>query len=396
MAKVHLISLFVSFFVLSAFTYPVNAQFPSDSAQVYLLTASPGEETYAAFGHSAIRVSDRTRGMDFVYNYGTFDFTTPNFYWKFSTGRLLYSLSIQEYNNFLYAYQSWGQAIYQQKLLLTNKEKWQLIMNLQTNYRPENRYYRYDFFKDNCATRIRDIIQKSVDGKILYDSTYISKNQSFRQLIEPYLNRQPWTFFGINILLGKGTDSLATLTDYMFLPEHMRDLYTRTRIMSGDTIRQIMEPPVELFPTTLSFPKPSPLTSPVTVLWFAFLLTALLTWWEIKKKKYFRIFDFILFLTIGLLGALILFLMTLSLHKVLEYNYNIVWANPLCLLIAVGIFVKNAKYRLVLSVIYGAMLILFIPVSFFIMQDIPEAAYPLISILLLRTLLIFRRVRNNL
>jgi hypothetical protein len=389
--------IFAFLLVASFFQNQVKAQFLSDSAKVYLLTASPGEETYAAFGHSAIRVADPARGMDFVFNYGTFDFSTPHFYWKFSTGRLLYSLSVQEYQHFLMSYQSWGQAIYQQKILLTNKEKWQLINNLETNYQPENRYYRYDFFKDNCATRIRDIIEKSVDGKIVYDSSYITKNQSFRQLIAYYLDRQPWAFFGINILLGKGTDSLATLRDYMFLPEHMRDLYTRTKILRGDSLSPIMEAPVELFPTTLNFQKPSPLTLPVTVFWYIFIIIAIVSYCELKNGKRLRALDFSLFLIIGLLGALILFLMIFSLHKVLEYNYNIVWANPAGLFIAAGVLLKTKPlwYQYLLMAFLG-LLIMFIPVSFVIGQDIPSAAYPIICILILRILLISNVIKRAL
>jgi hypothetical protein len=375
------------FFFFLAFLHPVKAQYPSDSIQFYLLTASPGEETYAAFGHSAIRVADPVHGTDLAYNYGTFDFSTPHFYWKFITGKLMYSLSIQRFEHFRDAYQSWGQAIYQQKINLTNKEKWQLLNNLRINYHPRNRYYRYDFFRDNCATRIRDMIQKSVDGKVLYDSGYVTQNQNFRQLISTYLNNEPWTFFGINLLLGKGSDSIATLTDYMFLPEHMRDLYTRTKIARGGSVSFITEKPVELFPTMLSFPKPNPFTSPVTIFWLVFIIMAILTYWEYRKGICFRGLNFFLFFVVGLLGCLFLFLTTCSLHKVLTQNYNIVWANPLSLVIAVGFFFKSKPaWHRNLILFYSLLLVLFIPVSFFITQDIPGAAYPLMGILILRAM----------
>ncbi|HEX2933973.1 MAG TPA: DUF4105 domain-containing protein, partial [Bacteroidales bacterium] len=94
-----LISLFL---VLSPLA--VSAQYPTDSARISLITLTPGEETYAAFGHSAIRVSDPRQGFDYVYNYGTFDFDTPNFYLKFSFGRLLYCLSMSNYSDFAEAY----------------------------------------------------------------------------------------------------------------------------------------------------------------------------------------------------------------------------------------------------------------------------------------------------
>ncbi len=351
-----------------------RAQTPADSAQIYLITASSGTETYAAFGHSAIRVYDPTRNYDVVYNFGTFDFSTPNFYPKFGWGRLMYYLSKAHYEHFLEAYQSEGQAIYLQKFNLTNEEKWQFINNLETNYLPQNRYYRYDFFYDNCATRIRDIVEKSINGKLVYDSTYITKPTTFRQLIESDLGRTPWNFFGINILMGKGTDSIANLRNYMFLPLHMRNIFEDARVNRGDTVVALTEAPVELFPSTLTFQKPGIFELPEVIMCLFLLLVIGLTYWGYKKNLRFRVFDFFLFFITGVLGLLVAALATSSLHSVLHHNSNLFWTNPVNLIVAVGLLFRCQKkwFSYALGV-YLLVLLIFIPISFFIMQDIPLA-----------------------
>ncbi len=400
--------LLLSVFLYSGNIHKVQAQFPSDSTQIYLLTVSWGDDPSSAFGHSAIRVFDPVRGNDVVYGYGTYDFETPNFYFNFTIGKLLYSLSKASYDNFYYAYQSYGQALYEQKFNLTNKEKETLISNLEVNYQPENRYYRYDFFFDNCATRIRDIIEKSVDGKLIYDSTYVKKPLTFRQLIRPNYNNVPWLNFGIDLVFGTVTDRLATVTGYMFLPEHMMNIYNNTSIVKGALIRPLTQKAHELFASRLTFEAPSKLFSPASLLALAFILFLAITILGYLKKSYNRWIDFPLFLLFGVLGLLMLFLMVASLHEELWYNFNIVWASPLGLLIAAGVLLRsNSLWFKYILWFYIIVLTLFIPISFLIPQEISVAAYPLMGILWLRSLhilqsrfypeksLLFLRIRSR-
>jgi hypothetical protein len=360
--------------LIFSFVNNISAQYPADSAEIYLITASSGSETYAAFGHSAIRVYDHTRNYDVVYNFGTFDFSTEYFYFKFGFGRLMYFLSKKQYEHFVYEYQYYGQALYLQKFNLTNKEKWQLISNLEKNYLPENRYYRYDFFYDNCATRIRDIIETSLDEKIIYDSTYVTKTETFRQLIAYDLGRTPWTFFGINILMGKGTDSIAKLRNYMFLPLHMKNIFGQSKVLRGDSIVPLTEKPVELFPTTLVFAKPQFIMLPEVIIGILFLLVLVATLWGYRNNPQFRWFDFILFLGTGLLGLLVAILTIWSMHSVLHHNANLFWANPIHLIFAFCILTNcKKKWFRYLAGVYAFILMVFVTISFFIMQDIPLA-----------------------
>jgi hypothetical protein len=378
----------LAFFVALYVFFPlVRAEESSvaDSADFYIFTATPGEELYATFGHSALRVVNYTRQYDVVYNWGTFDFDTPHFYLKFGTGRLMYFLSIADYEHFLSFYRENGQGIYEQKLNLTSREKARLLHNLADNYTEANRYYRYDFFYDNCATRIRDIIEKSVDGKLVYDTTYVKNNSSFRHLLGTRLTSSPWIYFGMNILIGSNGDRIAAMRDYMFLPEHLKNLCTSAKVISGDSVRLLTSPPKELVKPTLVFETPSTMESPLMICWILFIVILAVTVWEYKSNRNFRLLDVFLFLTTALIGVLIAWLWSTSLHVCLHNNLNIVWANPIGLLIVIGLnkVGKAAWLRIVVWAYIVALLVL-IPASFFLTQEMHSAAYPIIGIMLVR------------
>ncbi|MFW6275429.1 MAG: DUF4105 domain-containing protein, partial [bacterium] len=145
-------------FIALFFSGKVVPQTLSDESEITLLTASPGDELYSVFGHSAVRVVDSINQLDMVFNYGTFDFNTPNFYLKFIRGKLLYKLSAYPTRYFILEYQSEGRALFEQTFNLTTNEKQRVYDFLMENAKPENAYYHYDFFYDNCATRIRDLV----------------------------------------------------------------------------------------------------------------------------------------------------------------------------------------------------------------------------------------------
>jgi hypothetical protein len=369
---------------------------PSDSIQIYLLTASQGEETYAAFGHSALRVCIPQKEIDYVFNYGTFNFDTPHFYFKFSTGRLLYSLSIQKGEPFLDSYNTWGQAIYEQKLLLNQSECEKLFHLLIENHEEENRYYRYSFFYDNCATRIRDIVEKSTEGRVIYDTTFIKSPKTFRQLISPYLGYTPWIEFGIDLLLGTGTDNVATPAQYMFQPKYLKDMFASARIINGDSVRMLTESPRELFPTKLTFEKPGFMGSPLSIFMILWLVILMISIFQLKKNWKLIWLDRFIFIVTGLLGFLMAFLWIWSLHREVENNFNIFWASPINMLIAVCLFIKPSYHWLKkLLLIFTIMISLFIPCSFLFTQVFPAGAYFICLILVTRSLVLYKTLKPS-
>lgn len=354
--------LFLTFFGLNN---TCNAQYPSDSAKIYMITVSPGEEIYSCFGHSAIRVSDSRYGVDMTYGYGTFDFTTPYFYEKFVYGRLLYCLSEDRFDDFMSEYKSTGQEVYQQSLNLTNQEKYKLILNLQNNYRPENRWYRYDFLYDNCATRIRDIIEKSVEGRVLYDSAFAKNKVSFRELLMKSLENSPWVSLGINTMLGIGSDKVAPVKDYMFLPTYLMQIFPNAIIVSGHSDHPLAGKPYLLLKGTLQTERPNIFNSPEIYFIIFVVISILASFWGTHKKIHANWFDVFLFSITGLVGLIFLSIWIGSLHKVMACNINILWANPLNLIIVfMALFSANRLKRSgYLIVLFAGMFILYFPIS---------------------------------
>ena len=137
---------------------PAAAQELSTKARVMLLTVSPGhEELYAAFGHSAIYIHDPEKHIDKVYNYGTYYYNQPHFYLNFARGYLLYGLSVSTYDRFQGYYAYFNRQVVAQVLDLSLEQRQQVFDFLENNALPENSMYYYDYFYDNCATRIRDV-----------------------------------------------------------------------------------------------------------------------------------------------------------------------------------------------------------------------------------------------
>ncbi|HWJ28198.1 MAG TPA: DUF4105 domain-containing protein, partial [Flavisolibacter sp.] len=147
----------------------VARSFAQDSCdlRITLLTCAPGSELYSTFGHTALRVQDEHAGLDLVFNYGTFVFD-DDFYMKFIRGKLLYSLSVENFDDFIYEYKLESRSVQEQVLQLSCQEKQQLFHALQVNARPENRDYKYDFLFDNCTTRARDIVARNTAQPVVY------------------------------------------------------------------------------------------------------------------------------------------------------------------------------------------------------------------------------------
>jgi hypothetical protein len=114
----------------------------SEIAQISVITCGPGRDLYASFGHSAFRVQDSAQGIDYVYNYGTFDFNAPNFYYNFAIGRPIFILSASKFSDFLYSYQLENRWVKEQILALTSFEKNDLFRFLENNRKLENRSYK--------------------------------------------------------------------------------------------------------------------------------------------------------------------------------------------------------------------------------------------------------------
>jgi len=329
--------------LLLTFSVVSNAQQITPNAKISLLTCSSGEELYSTFGHSAIRIKDTTTGQDIVFNYGVFDFDTPHFYWKFVRGKLMYKLAIHSTYRFIQVYNNEGRSVIEEQFNLTKNEKAQLISYLKKNYKPENRYYLYDFFYKNCSSIIWDVVKPRIDTKLNFDSAAY-KPKTFRQMLHPSLENMPWSRFGIDIALGLPADKTAGFVEQMFLPSHLSENMShtyRSNLANGSKKLLLKEKTIiEKNQNNLY----SGFFTPTLVFW-GILIFFLILSIALPSSKITKTADYIFFSLQGLLGLLLLFLWFGTDHSAMNTNMNLFWANPIALILVVLMRVRRHKLK---------------------------------------------------
>lgn len=332
-----------------------------DHIRISLLTCGPAdEEIWEVFGHTAVRVIDSANRTDLVFNYGTFEFG-PDFEIQFMRGKLNYCLAVEQFNDFMQEYVQAKRSVEEQVLLLDWKQKEHVYDFLQWNAEPGNRYYKYDFFFDNCATRIRDIFPKpQVFGKAFHFGNALPQGRqlSFRDIINQYFYRDQWTRMGVNLLLGSKIDKPMSNTDIMFLPDYLRD-GVGGGMVNG---RKIAAPAVLILPGSNG-------ALPAGTDW-AFIVSSILAILTIAGLVItpLRILGKImttsfLFVT-GLLGCLILVMWFGTDHQGCGDNFNILWCLPTNLIIAFFNPKGKGKYALIaMGLIFVSLLLHFFKIQ---------------------------------
>ncbi|WP_197031889.1 Lnb N-terminal periplasmic domain-containing protein [Hymenobacter swuensis] len=294
----------------------------NDTLAISLLTCAPGSETYALFGHSALRVTNPGRGLDHVYNYGTFDFRTSNFYWRFLRGDLRYSLSASSFAEFREAYRQENRAVTEQVLALRQPEARLLHQQLETTLQSPARFYRYQFFTDNCTTRLLGHLRSVTQAQPLR-YTYADSAIRYRQLLAPYLAPAPWVSFGMNIGLGMPADRYASFEHRLFLPlELQRALAHASRL--GRPFVQQTRP---LLNVTLP-PRPPQVFTPLFCLVGLGLLLLLAQLLPTSYSLVPRVLHSSFLAAAGLLGCFLVGLQLISLHSPVHTNYQVLWLQP--------------------------------------------------------------------
>jgi len=352
-------------------------------AEVYLLTCGPGTETYSVYGHSALRIVIPEKESNLVYNWGVFDFNTPNFAWKFAKGRLNYSLGISTYDNFLRDYYLEKRWVVSQKFNLEAHEIEKLFQLIAENLKPENITYRYDFFFDDCSTRIRDLIEKSIGEDLVWPPEEESKNMpTFRQLTGKYEKVFPWTEMGIDLLMGSPGDKKASFRERMFLPVEMKDGLSELQIRrQGKTIPLLTNPELVLDFDQLVL-KRNLFTSPFFVFSVLLIIMIILTG-LCREKKASSIIDIIVFSIFSILALLMIFFNFFTDHQQMKWNLNIIWLNPFIILCLISLVFKKdwqVWFRIVFFLAAGFLVSLVI-----LPQSINNAFVPVIGILILRS-----------
>ncbi|AXG71328.1 hypothetical protein KORDIASMS9_03585 [Kordia sp. SMS9] len=377
--------VFLLFFFLGiAFGQQTSQIKLSSEATFSVITCGPGSELYSTFGHNAFRLKDPVYNYDVVYNYGTFDFNTPFFYIKFARGKLPYQLGRTSFKKFVYAYKYEKRWVKEQVLNLTPEQNKTLLAFLEENYKEENRSYKYDFFYNNCATKIREIITKNFDETIVFPEDHITADKTFRDLIYDYVTKNSWSSFGIDIALGAVIDREATPLEYEFLPDYVFETFKHATLKDGSplvtAVNVILEEPNNKQDSS-SF-----LLSPYVIFTILMLIVLVITAFDLKNKKRTRWLDAFLFLFTGLGGIMILLLWFATDHSMTVYNWNVLWLMPINLLFIRKFLLKRKECKDLWK--HSATLITLIIIMLFLwllnLQIFAFAAIPLLIMLLVR------------
>ena len=298
-----------------------------DNVEFGLVTCSPHEEVYSLYGHTAIRYRELITGRDLMFNYGVFNFNTPYFVPRFVFGKTDYELGVTSTKAFCKYYQRWGSQVSEQVLNLTAEEKSRLMHALSENLRPENRIYRYNFFYDNCSTRPRDMIERNLEGKIVYDERQ-DFSPSYREMVHDMVSHHPWAQMGNDLLLGVKADMKTTRKEQEFLPCNLQYDFDHAQIYSDGEYRPLVKQRRILVDAGVQMIEKEFPLSPTDCAILLLLITLSIFMAEWRLRHHWVWFDAILMLTLGVAGCIIV-LMFFSEHPTTSTNLQVLLLNPL-------------------------------------------------------------------
>ncbi len=369
-------SFFLLFFTLVSLS--CKAFDLSPNATISLLTCSPGDDFYESYGHSALRVKDPINDFDLVYNYGTFSFS-DDFILNFIKGKLTYWVNPENYLRFRRQYDFEKRSIYEQILDFSPSQKQSIYDYLAENSKKENRYYQYEFRYNNCSSKLRDVIEASTG--IQFSNTE-KTNESFRDMIDSYVNKAKWYDFGTDLLLGATLDKKVTISESMFLPDYLMNVMEETKVNGKPLVKEkrtVLDNGYNFYTEG----KNANIFSPSLVFWLLLLVFFLFKIYY--KGKLPHVFSFLYLTILGLAGWFMVYLWFFTLHTSTLWNLNVLWAIPFHFPMAFFVFMKYkpkwvAHYFFFCRVILIAFLIIW---PLFLPQEFNIAILPLILISLL-------------
>ncbi|MGO4770934.1 DUF4105 domain-containing protein [Flavobacterium sp. W22_SRS_FK3] len=328
-------------FLLLLFNFSFGQNLPlSKDARISVLTCGLGNESYSFFGHTAIRVADPANNIDVVYNYGAFDFRTPNFVAKFAKGDLQYFVIAHSYADFINEYNYERRSVYEQDLLIPQDTKQKLFDNLNTTLLSEDRYYTYKFIDKNCTSMVVDIINKSLNNNVI-----ITKkgdiDKTYRSILFPYFDGHFYEKLGTSIIFGMKVDELGTK---IFLPFELKNSLEKT-IFQGHSFASKSK-------TILYFEKETPSS-----------------WWN-NLYSYIILLGFVIFINKRFLDKFYLFILSLmgifffsvgfySYHQELALNYNILLFSPFLLLLIIFSAINNKRWSYKFAILHLILLVVY-------------------------------------
>ncbi|HET9727544.1 MAG TPA: DUF4105 domain-containing protein [Gemmatimonadales bacterium] len=232
---------------------------PSRELKVFLMTFGPGRQVWERFGHNAIWIHDPADSTDLAFNYGLFDFHQHNFLLRFARGQMWYWMAGYPASAYIDQYERDNRSIWIQELELPPRAKIQLEEFLRWNALPEHRYYHYDYYRDNCSTRVRDAIDRALNGAFRRQTDTVPAHTTYRFHTQRLTTNDPLIFTALLGALGPGVDRPISAWEEMFLPLEMRQ-WVRTVTVPGPDGRPLplVRSERTIFESTLRPPPDSP------------------------------------------------------------------------------------------------------------------------------------------
>ncbi|HEX2723197.1 MAG TPA: DUF4105 domain-containing protein [Gemmatimonadaceae bacterium] len=231
---------------------PLDAQEPGSELTVYLLTMGAGDEVWEKFGHNAIWIHDARNESDVAYHWGLFDFADKDFIPRFVQGRMRYSMGAFDMVQTVEQYRRANRTVWAQELNLSPMQRQALSEFVAWNNRPENRHYRYDYYRDNCSTRVRDALDRALGGLIRAASGSVPSRSTYRFHTSRVTQDDLPIFSGIMLGLGEPVDREISAWEEMFLPVRMMDRFRSIRVSRNGTSEPLVRNERVLFQATRS------------------------------------------------------------------------------------------------------------------------------------------------
>jgi len=331
-------TLFTLLLLLNFIGFSQNLPLSKD-AKISVITCGLGNETYSYFGHTAIRVADPANNIDIVYNYGAFDFSTPNFVMKFAKGDLQYFVVAHSFSDFLNDYTNERRSVFEQELLISPESKQKLFDNLNTTLLSEDRFYTYKFIDKNCTSMVVDIINKTLNGAVITKKG--DTDITYRSILFPYFDGHFYDQLGTSIIFGTKVDQLGTK---IFLPFELKNSLDKTTYQNKPLAAQSK--------TLLDFKKETPGSWWNNIYTYLFILLFVVV-------AHNKTVDKIYLLILSLMGIFFVSVGFYSLHQELAMNYNVLLFSPLLLILLFLSIAKNKRWTYRFAVLHLIFLIVY-------------------------------------
>ena len=330
--------------------------------EVWLVTYGPGEISWQRFGHNAIWIRDQELGLNHVFNFGFFDFEQEAFFRRFLQGRLLYFSAAQPAEQEFSLYIDENRSIRAQRLNMSAEQSLQLAEYLLGEVQPENREYLYDYYTNNCSTRIRDALDMALGGLLAAEYSTAIADQSWRDHTRRLTADDFWLYLGLEIPLGAGIDRTISRWDELFIPAELASAVAITEITVPEGKRPLVLEDVMLFESSLDPPPSQPArrwpgylllsTAILAAAWLACFLLPFVTPMRLVQAW---------LLLAGLAGAALLFFWFFTDHQVARFNLNLLVFNPLWWALAAWKRHKNAGIVMLFLSLLAALMVLLPP-----------------------------------